>query len=333
MAYEPHFYLKKNKEDESTIYLGIQIDGKLFKYYTKYKILPELFNKKSQRAVTDKHILAEYKRNGFKDIKVTQMNINTYLDSLYENSTRLIREYLKNTGLVTKETLKQELDYIYKAPKVELTNSLTFVEYLSKFIKEIESGEKLYGTKKYELNTIKSFKSLYNFLKGGVTKKKGEIAIGFSPNLKFEDITIEFYDDLLVHLNNLQRKPNTIGKYIKHIKTIMRDAYDYGYHNNQIYLHKKFKKISVKVHSIYLTQKELDRIYNLDLSHNERFELYRDFFIIGCYTALRYSDFSRIAPKYIVEKEGRNYISMKTMKTKTLVEIPIKPLVYSILKK
>ncbi len=125
MAYEPHFYLKKNKEDESTIYLGIQIDGKLFKYYTKYKIIPELFDKKSQRAVTDKDVLAIYKKNGLNNIKVTQMNINTYLDGLYENSTRLIRESLKDTGLVTKENLKQELDYIYKAPKEDFDSELT----------------------------------------------------------------------------------------------------------------------------------------------------------------------------------------------------------------
>lgn len=333
MAYEPHFYLKGNKNGLATIYLGVQIDGSFFKYYTKHKILPELFDKKSQRAVEDKDVLKEYRNNGAQNIRLIQMSINSFLNDLHENTNTIINNSLKRHGKITKEVLKQELDYIYKAPKKERENSLTFVEYLLDFISKCESGKKLNGTKKYAPNTIKSYKALYNFLKGKIDKRTNKIAVGYNPRLKFDEVTIDFYDKLVYHLNQQNKKPNTIGKYIKEIKAVMRDAYEHGYHKNEAFKHKNFKKISVKVHSIYLTQSELDRIENLDLSSQNKFETYRDFFLIGCYTALRYSDFSRLAPKFIVKKSGKHYISMKTEKTKTHVEIPIKPLVFTILEK
>ncbi len=61
------------------------------------------------------------------------------------------------------------------------------------------------------------------------------------------------------------------------------------------------------------------RLYNLDLSKNERLNNVRDWFIVGAYTGLRYSDLKRLSKEHI---KG-NLIGIKTQKTGKEVVIPI----------
>ncbi len=60
-----------------------------------------------------------------------------------------------------------------------------------------------------------------------------------------------------------------------------------------------------------LTDAELRRIENLDLSERLSLEKVRDLFLISCYTGLRYSDVSRLGAEHI----GANEIRLSTKKT------------------
>ena len=53
--------------------------------------------------------------------------------------------------------------------------------------------------------------------------------------------------------------------------------------------------------TIYLTNKELQELSQLDLKANERLEIVRDLFLIGCYTGMRYSDYTNITKDQIDE--------------------------------
>ena len=70
-------------------------------------------------------------------------------------------------------------------------------------------------------------------------------------------------------------------------------------------------------------------IYNHDFSQNKKLEKTRDLFIIGCYTGLRFSDFSQLTSDNI--SNGR--IKIKTQKTGEIVVIPIHWTVKEILEK
>jgi integrase len=80
---------------------------------------------------------------------------------------------------------------------------------------------------------------------------------------------------------------------------------------------------------VFLDYDELQKIRDLDLTNDKKKDIIRDYYLISCYTSLRYSDFSRIKPENI----RGNTIQLQTNKTNEGVIIPIHPVVRSILSK
>jgi len=60
-----------------------------------------------------------------------------------------------------------------------------------------------------------------------------------------------------------------------------------------------FKILNEETDPIYLTWREISRIYNADLSTQPHLCKYRDLLMFGCLTGLRFSDFSNIHSKDI----------------------------------
>jgi len=77
----------------------------------------------------------------------------------------------------------------------------------------------------------------------------------------------------------------------------------------------------------------LKKLYDLDLSDNKPHEIVRDVFLAGCYTAQRYSDYSRISMSNIKEIRGRKVIEIIQKKTGRKCYIPIRPELDAILKR
>jgi integrase len=113
----------------------------------------------------------------------------------------------------------------------------------------------------------------------------------------------------------------------------MNEATDRGYNKKMEFRGRRFKRPSEPVESIYLTKEELDKIRSLDLVDRSNLEKVRDLFIIGCYTGLRYSDFSKICPENIITEGEGTYIVITTQKTTTRVVIPLNPVVIEIIRK
>ena len=96
--------------------------------------------------------------------------------------------------------------------------------------------------------------------------------------------------------------------------------------NQRIYIDKE----SSEVESVYLNEEEIQKIYNLDLSHDFELDNARDNLVISCFSGLRVSDLMT-GLKTDNIKEG--FISVKTKKTKTFVTIPVHFYCESILRK
>src|SRR5690606_7334890 len=120
-----------------------------------------------------------------------------------------------------------------------------------------------------------------------------------------------------------------IGKDIKTLKVILNEATERGINKNLQYKSRKFSTTSEQTDSIYLTEKEIKEIESLDLTNNQRLDNVRDLFLIGCYTGLRYSDYSILTPSQI--KDGFIEIKQQT-KTGQPVVIPVHHTVKKILK-
>ena len=112
----------------------------------------------------------------------------------------------------------------------------------------------------------------------------------------------------------------------------MNEAVDRNLTKNLEYRNKKFRVLEEQVDKIYLTQKELKVIYEMQLTGiYQKLEKVRDLFIIACYTGLRFSDLIQVRPENI--NDVGTQIKVRTEKTSEIVIIPLHPLVKNIITK
>jgi integrase len=205
-------------------------------------------------------------------------------------------------------------------PKKEHTLS----SFIAQFVQDVKDGKRTYTTKsgelkKYSTSSAKEYR-LWQTQWKNFKKSYGR-------EIQFEDVNLDLYDEYVDFFIKKDYTTNSIGKQVKNLKSIMNSSYEEGLHNNLDYKKRKFKTLKSEVDNIALTKEELKKLFKLKLTKKPNYKLVRDVFLIGCYTALRYSDFSRIKPKHI---KG-NFIEIITRKTNKPVRIPMRKEVKTIL--
>lgn len=161
--------------------------------------------------------------------------------------------------------------------------------------------------------TIKTYRTTINKLKE--YEKYARV------KLDWNTIDMDFYYDFLEFYTGIQGfLTNGFGRVIKIMKVILNDATERGYNTNLKYQNKNFRALREEVNNIYLSEAELKEIIDLDLRNNKTLEQVRDLFIVGCYTGLRFSDFTQIKKENIID--GR-FLKLKTIKTDEWVTIPL----------
>lgn len=194
--------------------------------------------------------------------------------------------------------------------------------YIDRLIDDSKTGKRVKAKGvKYAVGTIRHYSSAYGVLKR-FAARKGQTSF------KFNDITLDFYFELKDFAYKIEKlTDNYFGTVVKFLKTCMSEAQDEQLHDNDQYKGKRFVKVSVDVDNVYLTGEQLDKLYNKDFSKNSRLEKARDLFLVGCWTGLRFSDFTNIQAKNITDE----FIEIKTQKTGETVMIPIHPTVKAIM--
>ena len=209
---------------------------------------------------------------------------------------------------------------------------MTLTDYYENFIEDMTVGSRV---------NKKGFNKGKPMVKGYINSHKTTIVnlknyqdvLNKGKGLVFDDITIEWHRKFVRMLQEEKKALNTIGAQIKNIKTFLKYTYGKNLHNNTIYLNDDFIAFKELTDNIYLTEKELDSIYQLDLSYNNRLDSLRDLFILACYTGLRYSDFSKLKKTDFEEKDGSYILNIRTQKTDKDVSIPLKRIVVDIMNK
>ena len=84
-----------------------------------------------------------------------------------------------------------------------------------------------------------------------------------------------------------------------------------------------------EVDVVYLTWEQIHSIYRKDLSEHPHLLYYRDDFVLGCFTGLRFSDFSKLRKE---DLKG-DMLYKKQQKSNHWVVIPLKPIAQEILDK
>jgi len=153
--------------------------------------------------------------------------------------------------------------------------------------------------------------------------------------LDFDTIDLDFYFDFVDYcLYKEEFSVNNSGKHIKNLKAILNEATERGINKNMAYKSKKFKVLREEVPNIYLTEEELEELYNLDLKEIPKYEKARDLFLVGCYTGLRFSDLSSIRQRDFktINQNGQQFeaLEIKMQKTDDTVIIPLSWMVLDI---
>jgi integrase len=291
------FFLKEpNSKSDTVVFLYFNFGDKRLKYSSGEKINPKFWNIENQRARETKQ---------FKEYP----EFNASLERCSSSAKTAYRKLLNNGETPTVVKLKNELDKEFRKKKDDKPELLSFIE---RFISEV-SGLR-------SINTIKAYKSALNHLKTYTITKKTSI--------DFDTIDLSFYNSFTKYLvEDLNMSQNTVGSKIKNVKVFMNEAHQRGLHNNLEFRNRKFKKLTEDTDKIYLNSQELEKIYKLDLSGNKKYEKVRDLFIIGCFTGLRFSDFTQLTKENIIDG---NKIKIRTQKSKDIVVIPLHPYVKDI---
>jgi integrase/recombinase XerD len=197
---------------------------------------------------------------------------------------------------------------------------VSLVENLSKFIKELELRNeiKTISINKYKQsrNTIKAFvRSKYNV---------DDILID-KVNYDF----INSYDLFLKQEYSLHK--NTINKYHSRLRTVLLRAHSEGIIHSQPY--SNFKLTTVKSDRLFLSQDDLNKIIQLDLSANKSLEKVKDIFIFSCYTGLRFNDAQVLTTANLTSFKNKPFLKFVQEKTRRIVDIPLLPSAKMIIEK
>lgn len=322
------FYVRSGSKSKKAVPLHLRVyEGKSFDEWIKLPVLvdPSLWSNKTGKF---KQLLKSA------DIVEEVTAIENKLFALEEHINKAFRA----TTTRTRDWIQSVVDNFFNPRQDKAT---TLSAYIQKYIDDATSGLKLTyrGGKHFSPATMKSVKSMQTELNGYQDKLQEKIRskkrVPYRPKafpMDFDDITIDFYNDWIEYFNKKKYSPNTIGKHIKWLKTILKEAKENGLHDNTEFERRAFRAISSEVDNIYLNESELKKIHELNLTGRPEVEIPRDIFLIGCYTGQRYSDYSRIDKINILE-DGTKVIKLQQKKTGTKVTIPVSPELYEILKR
>jgi integrase len=116
-------------------------------------------------------------------------------------------------------------------------------------------------------------------------------------------------------------KLNNISKHFKSLKTIVLEGKRRGLIGDVDL--RLFSIPTEEPTKIYLSENELRKMKDLDLSNDKTKELARDIFLVGCYTGQRISDYNRLSGIDIVEKYGVHFFEILQKKSGVKVNCPI----------
>ncbi len=307
-----YFRLRDASTDQRTpIILVAQINGNRIKCKTGESVNPELWD-------VELNSPKDEKQN-----KVLTRRLNFLLATA--NDTFLyFRDTIKNSQPTTNEFQAKfyELSGIDNQKQVKATPTITisFFEFIDKFISEAKYRQNEHTGEKIADNTIKVYNQCKRLLKEFSASKY---------KLDFNRLNLDCLLDFKEFLHKKEYAQNTIAKHIITLKTFINEANERGYTDSIAHKSKRFRATQVKTDTIYLNDTELNELYKLDLSNTPHLERVRDLFLVACYSGQRFGDWSKIQPENIED----DFIEFKSQKTKVDTVIPVHPVARQIMNK
>lgn len=315
---EVKFFLKDKAKDTTSVRAVVRHKGQRYQIAVGETVITKYWNEDKYRCRT----VRDYPEAS---------HINTRLDDWADLIEKAINEF----GLIvpTQKMLREKIDEILRNQNIEVGGVIENEQeqYLVKFAEKYrDNSTKTERTKKGYTTTINKLK---------------EFEKAHKVKLRFIDIDIDFYNKFknwMMQATYVKKKDtepihytkNYIGALFKNITVFMNESKG-RVHEFSGFMDKDFKSDKEETDSIYLTQDEIQRIYDLEITEellkangyknqnlistinslNEE----RDRFLLGCFTALRHSDYSRLDNIHFKD----NIIRIWTIKRDKKVFIPM----------
>lgn len=324
---EVKFFLKDKAKDTTSVRAVVRHKGQRYQIAVGETVITKYWNEDKYRCRT----VRDYPEAS---------HINTRLDDWGDLIEKAINEF----GLIvpTQKMLRDKIDEILRNRNIEAGGVIENEEeqYIVSF------AERYRDTSTKAERTRKGYTTTINKLK--------EFEKAHKVKLRFIDIDIDFYnkfknwmmhstyvkstkkdkDGKVIEEKRLSYTKNYIGALFKNITVFMNESKG-KVHDFSGFIDKDFKSEKEETDSIYLTQEEIQRIYDLEITEellkangyknqnlittinslNEE----RDRFLLGCFTALRHSDYSRLDNLHFKE----DIIRIWTVKRDKKVFIPM----------
>jgi integrase len=324
------FYLRNTAAKVTAVNAILRYKGKKYKLPTGISVEAKHWNNKTYRA----------NEKNYPDADA----VNIALANVELKILQAFKEFDYNNQVPTPEQLRATIETPHK-PKKKVAQANTY--YLPFF-------RQYYTHANYATETYKKYNTTYNWLL--------RFEKTFNKHLKFDDIDLNFYDQFRGWILSLQYTPkkgeepryytlNYCGSLVKCIKKVLKESGPESrvkLHNNTSYRSREFKVDAEDSDTVYSPLEELMKIHHFEPTlenvqplltdkrhHNvtkkiEALKTAKNKFLIGCFTALRVSDFNRLSEINIHD----NFIRIKPkkgMRKNADVIIPIHPVVREIL--
>lgn len=303
------YYLRNKQEKPKTLIVGAySIDAKTFVFSTGVKIRPQHFSYVTKRV---------------KGSAIDKEAINMRLDRFAREVPVMYERIFEEYGYVSKDKFKDGI----KELRGKKRRGLTVTGFLEMAIQEREESGR------YSESSIKMYNTVLRDLKT-FAETRGEI--------DFQDLDyswfVTFRDYVYRELNRRTGggTDNTVRKKLETLKMFLNDATRRGFNDSLAFRAVDMKTLRLRKtpsDTTYLTDDELDQLYNADLSDYPSLERVRDAFVVGCLTGARYSDWAQVNDDNIKVVDGIPLLMFYSKKTGELSVVPVRPIVREVLNK
>ena len=321
--------LQYPKKKESLVFFTVRSNGNTAKVSTRQTVKTKMWNKQLHRCITSKEMFTDRENREAR-------KINKQLDKIEDFIITRLNGWGEQSRYLTD-------------PK-EFKDIVT--HYANMFFRGIEEEEKKQNQKATEWMLANINSDRIDIHSGRFvaerTKKAQSTVIhrlqSFLSDNHLEDTFKTFADADFANkymkwcYEKKNYKENTIYVTYEILKAQLNAAKKSGFNIDDTY-YKELRGKCKDVDNIYLTEREIEAIYKLDIPHLKKeglidekstMEQTRDLFIVGCYTGLRRSDLNKLNDGIWNLSEDKNTVSIVAEKTKKRVVIPLHPYVRAI---
>jgi len=289
-----NFYLVNTKLAEANIRAVFNYGNRRLVYYMGEKIKPPMWNPEAQRV-----------RKSFP----ASASINSGIDRVESIILEVYRRY-RNDGLpLPVDRFRDEIDATWKGVPINKPEQTTLFEFWERL------NEERRVSPNYAANTHRAYNTALHKIQAFAKSTRRRV--------DFDTINLDFHGQLIAWMSRQEHSPNFIHKVVAVLKVVMSEALDRKLHTNTDFKSRKFTVKTFTPEHIYLNEQEIAAIAAVPLPAGGRLDKARDLFLIGCYTGLRFSDYSMLKPENITVFDGVEMLNVQTRKTRTRISIPI----------